>query len=348
MARAQERDAAAGVVAVTTDAGERVTAPAMAALNRVRGHVQAVDVVRELAEEVDGNALVLEPPVLAEGVKTTDLAETVSSVRAALVRCDEIVDVGAGVAEARRAELDAWDLRLGAALASVDVASVDELRTMAADARSLIGVLDGAVTEAEARRDEAKGVDAVLVVVGPLVANLSIVEEALPASAGRFIDHLVGARERELLAEASRRLKTISNGRHGFVADFGVANIASGEVRPPDALSGGERFQAALALALALVEIASRGGGQLDAVFVDEGFGSLDAAALDAALETLGGVAGGGKMVGLISHLRPVAEYVDTVLHVTKDDTEGSRIRPLDPDARERLLDAEVRSGLTE
>ena len=131
------------------------------------------------------------------------------------------------------------------------------------------------------------------------------------------------------------------------MSDFGVKNIASGEIRAPDALSGGERFQASLALALALVEIASRGGGRLDAVFVDEGFGSLDASALDTALATLGKVAGGGKMVALISHLRPVAEYVDTVMHVTRDDVTGSRIRVLSEVDRDRLLADDVRSRLT-
>ena len=155
------------------------------------------------------------------------------------------------------------------------------------------------------------------------------------------------ARETELLAEATRRLKDITGGRFGFAAGFGVVNVASGEVRTPDTLSGGERFQAALALALGLVEIASRGGGKLDAVFVDEGFGSLDAGALDTALDTLGKVAVGGKMVALISHLRPVAEYVDTVLHVTRDDVLGSRIEVLDSEAREQLLADDIRSGLT-
>jgi exonuclease SbcC len=162
-----------------------------------------------------------------------------------------------------------------------------------------------------------------------------------------FVGHLVKAREAELLAEATRRLRVITGGRFGFVSDFGVVSLASGEIRTPDTLSGGERFQAALALALALVEIASRGGGHLDAVFVDEGFGSLDAAALEAALSTLATVAGGGRTVALISHLRPVAEYVDTVLHVTKDEVLGSRIAVLDPEARDRLLADDIRAGLT-
>jgi exonuclease SbcC len=123
--------------------------------------------------------------------------------------------------------------------------------------------------------------------------------------------------------------------------------VASGEIRSPDALSGGERFQAALALALSLVEIASRGRGRLEAVFVDEGFGSLDLRSLDAALATLGDVAGGGKMVGLISHLKPVAESVETVLLVRKHDVLGSTIARLDDAGREDLLADDIRSGLT-
>ena len=77
---------------------------------------------------------------------------------------------------------------------------------------------------------------------------------------------------------------------------------------PPDTLLGGERFQAALGLALALVEIAPRGGGRLDAAFIDEDFGSLDSNALDVALEALANVSGDGKIVALTSHLRRVAE----------------------------------------
>jgi exonuclease SbcC len=202
-----------------------------------------------------------------------------------------------------------------------------------------------AVAVAEAERDTAAGLDAFLAAAGPFVANLTVLVEALRDR--EFVDHLVTAREAELIAEADRRLRAITGARFGFVRDFGVVSVASGEVRTPDALSGGERFQAALALALSLVEIASRGRGRLEAVFVDEGFGSLDSRSLDAALATLGEVAGGGKMVGLISHLKPVAEAVETVLLVTKDDVRGSVVERLDAEAREQMLDDDIRSGLT-
>ena len=82
-------------------------------------------------------------------------------------------------------------------------------------------------------------------------------------------------------------------------------------------------------------------------LMVDEGFGSLDLRSLDAALATLGDVAGGGKMVGLISHLKPVAESVETVLLVRKHDVLGSTIARLDDAGREDLLADDIRSGLT-
>ena len=157
-------------------------------------------------------------------------------------------------------------------------------------------------------------------------------------SDSRFVDHLIGSRERELLTEASRRLRAISNDAHAFTNDFAVININSGEARSAEALSGGERFQASLALALALVEIASRGAGQLEAIFVDEGFGSLDTDSLDTALDTLLTIAGTGKQVGLISHLRPVAAAVEDVFYVRKDPTAGSQIEHLDVEQRDALL----------
>jgi exonuclease SbcC len=98
---------------------------------------------------------------------------------------------------------------------------------------------------------------------------------------GKFIGYLVREREVALLTEASRVLRSVSGDRFGFGFGFGfgdgfkVIDRHSGQERGPDTLSGGERFQASLALALALVEIATRSGGQLEAVFVDEGFVSV-------------------------------------------------------------------------
>ncbi|HWN66388.1 MAG TPA: SbcC/MukB-like Walker B domain-containing protein, partial [Haliangium sp.] len=103
-----------------------------------------------------------------------------------------------------------------------------------------------------------------------------------------------------------------------------------------ETLSGGETFLAALALALALVELAGRAGGRLEALFLDEGFGSLDADALDLAIEALVGQARQGRLVAVISHLRAVAESIDNVLYV-ESTPEGSNARWLDPAERSAM-----------
>jgi exonuclease SbcC len=91
-------------------------------------------------------------------------------------------------------------------------------------------------------------------------------------------------------------------------------------------LSGGEKFLASLALALGLAEvIQSRGGGiQLDALFIDEGFGSLDGETLEQAMRVLDEL-GQGRLVGLISHVEGMKQTIPCQIRVKKFET-GSRI----------------------
>ena len=128
----------------------------------------------------------------------------------------------------------------------------------------------------------------------------------------------------------------MTGNRFGFAGDFTVVDRRAGEARPAETLSGGETFLAALALALALVELAGRAGGRLEALFLDEGFGSLDADALDLAIEALVSQAREGRMVAVISHLRTVAESIDNVLYVEAT-PEGSSARWLDAAERSAL-----------
>lgn len=299
----------------------------------------------DIGSDVGPDVGLVEPVDLPTSARTAELPDIIAAARAAITAADAALDAVRATAARVDHDHDLVAGRLAATLAEAGCASLAELHTEAGRAgerAAAAAALVVSATEAVAAADQ---LDAFLAEARPFVASLTVLAVALRDQ--HFVGHLVKAREVELIAEANRRLRAITTGRFGFVRDFGVVSVASGEIRSPDALSGGERFQAALALALSLVEIASRGGGRLDAVFVDEGFGSLDTAALDSALDTLGKVASGGKMVGLISHLKPVAEYVESVMLVRKSDVLGSTITLLDPDGRERLLADDIRSGLT-
>ncbi len=92
----------------------------------------------------------------------------------------------------------------------------------------------------------------------------------------------------------------------------------TGQARPAQSLSGGETFLASLALALGLAEVvtARAGGIRLDTLFIDEGFGSLDADTLDIAMRTLDELRQGGRTVGVISHVEAMKEQLPAQLLV--------------------------------
>jgi exonuclease SbcC len=104
---------------------------------------------------------------------------------------------------------------------------------------------------------------------------------------------------------------------------------------------------ASLALALGLVEIAARAGGKLDSLFLDEGFGSLDADSLDEALNALDERARQGRLVVLVSHIKAVAEHdgMQDVLEV-KRTANGSVLRWLDRTQQDELVLEELRGLL--
>ncbi len=162
---------------------------------------------------------------------------------------------------------------------------------------------------------------------------------------GRFIGYVVGRKQHALLALASEILASMTGNRYGFAQDFQIVDRFSGQPRPVKTLSGGETFLASLALALGLVELAGRSGGRLDALFLDEGFGSLDANALDSALGELERRASGGRLVAVISHLRAVAERIETVLSVASTPA-GSEAHWITGPEREAVVRAELEDGL--
>jgi DNA repair protein SbcC/Rad50 len=136
----------------------------------------------------------------------------------------------------------------------------------------------------------------------------------------------------DVLIQATQRLQTMSRGRYqltrkserskgnaGSGLDLLVEDSYSGKSRDVATLSGGESFMAALALALGLSDVVQSysGGIQLDTLFIDEGFGSLDPDSLDLAIDMLAQLRDGGRTIGIISHVTELKEQIDTRLDIS-------------------------------
>ncbi len=239
---------------------------------------------------------------------------------------------------------DAIDAKAPAA-PSAPEAVVDTAGKARDEAKYLARTAGGARDAFAAIKDDVLTLHALLDEADELERALTDLERALKP--GAFLKWLTLRRSRSLLVHASRVLSEISDGKYAFAdpgdeeARWMVVDEESGQPRSPASLSGGEQFIASLALALGMVEMMARSGGRLESLFLDEGFGSLDRSNLDAAVEALGTVAAKGRMVGVISHVRAVAEQIDDVLAVERGVT-GSRVRWLSREERGEMarLDA--------
>ena len=124
-----------------------------------------------------------------------------------------------------------------------------------------------------------------------------------------------------------KRLEEAANNRGQSGLDLGVIDHYNGSQRSVKTLSGGESFMAALSLALGLSdEIQSSAGGiQIDTMFVDEGFGTLDSDSLELAYNALAGLTEGNRLVGIISHVTELKDKIDKQIVVTKEKSGGSK-----------------------
>jgi len=232
---------------------------------------------------------------------------------------------------------------VAAALALVgatDEAQLDALRVSTAAAAS---VARKELAAAEEQVPVAADLDRRIGGAGPFVDALD--ELARLLTDGRFVGAVVKRKQRALLGVASELLGSMTASRYGFSDGFQVVDQLSGQPRDVKTLSGGETFLASLALGLALIELAGRGGGRLEALFLDEGFGSLDANALTEAMDALASQAQGGRLVAVISHLRAVAENIERVLVVTKG-LSGSELHWADRSEQNELIEDELKGGL--
>ena len=155
-----------------------------------------------------------------------------------------------------------------------------------------------------------------------------------------FEDYILRYYFKRVIAEANKRLSRMSDGRYCLYPkqDFGIGgknalaldvlDRRTGKTRDVSTLSGGESFLASLSLALGFADAvqARRGGVQLDTLFIDEGFGTLDDESLRRALDILSELAGGSRLVGVISHVSTLKEQIDRQLIVYKKPV-GSGVR---------------------
>jgi exonuclease SbcC len=174
-------------------------------------------------------------------------------------------------------------------------------------------------------------------VVGTL-SDIANGQNAHKISLQRFV---LSALLDDVLMEASHRLYQMTNTRYRLLRkedrakgnkasglELEVEDAFTGRVRAVETLSGGEGFMAALSLALGLSDVvqAYSGGVRLDVLFIDEGFGSLDAEALDLAIATLLDLRSKGRMIGVISHVAELKEQISLKVNLVTDQT-GSHIK---------------------
>jgi len=150
----------------------------------------------------------------------------------------------------------------------------------------------------------------------------------------RLSGYVLSTRLKQVVAAANERLRTMSDQRYTLEhsAARGVGEVRgglslqvrdewTGESRDPATLSGGETFVASLALALGLADVVTQeaGGSNIDTLFIDEGFGTLDPETLDDVMNTLDGLRNGGRVLGIVSHVPEMRTRVTAQLQIRKD-----------------------------
>ena len=144
-----------------------------------------------------------------------------------------------------------------------------------------------------------------------------------------------------IIAKANVRFMAMSNGQYELKRkesgtsrqsqsglELDIIDHYNGSERSVKTLSGGESFKASLSLALGLSDViqSSAGGIQIDAMFIDEGFGSLDEESLNQAIKALNSLTEGDRIVGIISHVSEIKERIEKQIVVKKEKIGGSSI----------------------
>jgi exonuclease SbcC len=209
--------------------------------------------------------------------------------------------------------------------ADAHAASLKQLGEMQGEVKTLKGHQTALQKIEEARKADLEA--------QKTIGRLATAAEGKNGANMTFERFVLAAFLENVLQAATARLRRMSAGRYtlhratGFKdgrkkggLDLEVLDAYTGRARPVGTLSGGEGFEASLALALGLADTvqAQSGGIHLDAIFVDEGFGSLGQEDLDAVMNALEDLQEGGRLVGVISHVAELAERVTARLVIDK------------------------------
>lgn len=235
------------------------------------------------------------------------------------------------LAGAERPDIAALSAALDAAVAALEDARARKTQAeerAALDRKRLdrLAEIEQAIADAEARHRRVAA-----------LAEVARGDNALRLSFERYV---LAELLEEILHHATLRLNVMSRGRYTLVRREDPANLRShqgleievlddhtGRQRAAATLSGGEGFLASLALALGMSDVIQgrAGGVRVDALFIDEGFGALDAETLDHALQVLMDLRRGGRVVGMISHVAEMRERIPARLEIHATRT-GSRV----------------------
>ncbi|MBF6277146.1 MULTISPECIES: AAA family ATPase [Nocardia] len=241
------------------------------------------------------------------------------------------------------------------AAADADAVDLTEVETAVAEARRALDAAVAAHAESTRRVAQLEELGSQLWAAADRIAPLqqahTELEGLADVVAGRGANnrrmslrsYVLAARLEEVAIAGSARLRRMSGGRYEFVHSdaagprgrrgglgLDIRDDYTGAVRPAKTLSGGETFMASLSLALGLADVvaAESGGLVLDTLFIDEGFGSLDADTLDAVMGVLDELRSGGRVVGVVSHVDEMRQRIPSRLHVIREPT-GSRLRTI-------------------
>lgn len=219
--------------------------------------------------------------------------------------------------------------RIAEAIPEIEVLQeeVQRLTEEQADCNQLIGAIEERFQRDEEDRGRLNEYQGQLASAEDEQARWANLDKWLGGDNGnRFRQYAQGITLRQLLDCANPHLLEMTAGRYQLAWDPGVNDKLlpqvidqnqANEVRSVGNLSGGERFQVSLALALGLSAMSSD-RLQIDSLFLDEGFGTLDTNSLDTALDTLCRIQQDGKLIGIISHVSEVADRIRTQIRVSK------------------------------